>query len=230
MRCCENGFSSNRWVWFPGEEDLECLTPLGEIVDGAKFELVISGHHLGSARYITAASLNTGVPDACAERDVTQRCACSNTGTCGFAGSRHDSAYNTHAKYFTHPQHGFCINTGDIMAKSMHYPHDANGAKVDSPLHERSASTSVPASTHVQHQAVFLGRKDGMVKINGRRIECGEIEQGILHVLGAVLRRVAVVAYKQRLWAFCEVRCDNGSGETRVTCVEVALMGSKKNV
>jgi len=53
-------------------------------------------------------------------------------------------------------------------------------------------------------EVVYKGRRDGMVKINGVRIECGEVEAALTSVLGPlVLRECSVVAHGGRLWAFC---------------------------
>eukprot|EP00041_Stephanoeca_diplocostata_P034536 m.1182726 g.1182726 ORF g.1182726 m.1182726 type:complete len:1015 (-) comp24539_c0_seq2:2003-5047(-) len=146
--------------------DTEQVSPISDITDGTKFELVISGRHYASARYMTNGS----------------------SPSCSAA-----------PKFVKHPTYGFCINTGDIMEKkSVRWCGADDAAPVD--------------SASIRHRAVFLGRKDGMVKINGRRIESGEIEHGILQVLGAAVGQVAVMAHKQRLWAFCEMRAERISG------------------
>lgn len=49
----------------------------------------------------------------------------------------------------------------------------------------------------------LLGRRDNQVKVNGRRVELGEIEEALLKVAGSVLEAVCVVLRQSMLVAFC---------------------------
>ena len=79
-------------------------------------------------------------------------------------------------KYVIHPQWGKCFRTGDLAM--------------------------VPGGRNDSGGIIFLGRRDGMVKVRGQRIELGEVEaavtltgRGLLHSVAVTLHHTQLVAW-----------------------------------
>ncbi|CAK9019151.1 unnamed protein product [Durusdinium trenchii] len=74
----------------------------------------------------------------------------------------------------------------------------------------------------------LLGRRDGMVKLRGRRVELGEIEEVLLAAAPELLVSLAAVLADRMLLIYCVLRGDPSEAVRRVSCAWLRRLAAER--
>ena len=104
----------------------------------------------------------------------------------------------TDTKFIDHPRLGRCFHTGDVFGV-------ARQATLSRQHPSEHSARGIPSSAISEWRLMFKGRRDGLLKIRGVRVEADSVEASILSAFAPLFTRVTVVPFKSRLVAAVEV-------------------------